>query len=264
MDSLNLTMREGSVDHYDTVFCVGKEQIREIRETERVNQLPEKKLVEWGYSLLDQMREDYSKSNYKKKNQHTVLIAPSWQKDNIVDNCLDMLLDNLQSTGYRIIVRPHPQHVRHQPEKMEMLKSKYASNPNIEIQTDFSSNSTVYEADMMITDWSGIAYEYAYTTYKPVVFVDTPMKIMNPQYKKIGIEPINIWIRNEIGTILPMDQINQAAQIVQYTMEHSDTYHDKIEKFVEAYVYNLGCSAKVGAKYIISSLLEKSNNRKTN
>lgn len=263
MDSLNLTMREGSVDHYDTVFCVGKEQMREIRETERVHQLPEKKLVEWGYSLLDQMREDYSKSTHEKNSQPTVLIAPSWQKDNIVDNCLDALLDNLQSTGYRIIVRPHPQHVRHQPEKMEMLKSKYATNPNIEIQTDFSSNSTVYEADMMITDWSGIAYEYAYTTYKPVVFVDTPMKVMNPQYQKIGIEPINIWIRNEIGTILHLDEINHAAQVVQNTMEHTADYHDKLEAFVNEYVYNLGCSAQVGAKYIISSLIEKSNNRKT-
>lgn len=263
MDSLNLTMREGSVDHFDTVFCVGKEQLREIRETERVNQLPQKKLVEWGYCLLDQMRADYEKTAHKENAQPTVLIAPSWQKDNIVDNCLDALLDKLQSTGYRIIVRPHPQHVRHQPEKMEMLKNKYAYNPNIEIQTDFSSNSTVYQADMMITDWSGIAYEYAYTTYKPVVFVDTPMKVMNPQYQKIGIEPINIWCRNEIGTILPLDQVDRVAEVVRDTMEHSAEYRDRIREFVNMYVYNLGCSAQVGARYIITSLVEKSNNRKT-
>lgn len=264
MDSINMTMREGSVDHFDTVFCVGKEMMREIRETERVNQLPQKKLVEWGYCLLDQMREDYNKSEHQVNNPPTVLIAPSWQKDNIVDNCLDELLDNLQYAGYRIVVRPHPQHVRHQPEKMDMLKVKYASNPNIEIQTDFSSNATVYEADMMITDWSAIAFEYAYTTYKPVVFVDTPMKVMNPQYQKIDVEPINIWCRNEIGTILHMDEIDQAAQVVQQIMEHSAEYHDKIQEFVNEYVYNLGCSAKVGAKYIISSLMEKSQNRKAN
>ena len=263
MDSLNLTMREGSVDHFDTVFCVGKEQLREIRETERVNQLPQKKLVEWGYCLLDQMRADYEKVSPKANDQPTVLIAPSWQKDNIVDSCLDALLYNLQSTGYRIIVRPHPQHVRHQPEKMEMLKNKYAHNPNIEIQTDFSSNSTVYQANMMITDWSGIAYEYAYTTYKPVVFVDTPMKVMNPQYQKIGIEPINIWCRNEIGTILPLDQVDRVAEVVRDTMEHSAEYRDRIREFVNMYVYNLGCSAQVGARYIITSLVEKSNNRKT-
>lgn len=262
MDSLNLTMREASMDHFDTIFCVGKHQVQEIEETEQVNHLPKKKLVKWGYSLLDQMRESYRNSQHQDNQQKTVLIAPSWQKDNIVDNCLDEMLNNLQSTGYKIIVRPHPQHVRHQPEKMEFLKQKYASNPNIVIQTDFSSNSTVYEADMMITDWSGIAYEYAFTTCKPVVFVDTPMKIMNPSYQKIGVEPINIWIRNEIGAIVHMDEIDRTARIVENTMTRHADYQERIQKFVNEYVYNLDSSAKVGANYIISSLKEKAQNRR--
>ena len=40
-------------------------------------------------------------------------------------------------------------------------------------------------------------------------------------------------------------------------------YHDRIDGFVNEYVYNLGSSAQVGAKYIISSLVEKSKNRKS-
>ena len=51
-----------------------------------------------------------------------------------------------------MIVRPHPQHVRHMPEKMEGLKERYKDDTDIEIQTDFSSNSTVFEADLMITE----------------------------------------------------------------------------------------------------------------
>lgn len=50
-----------------------------------------------------------------------------------------------------------------------------------------------------MTDWSGIAYEYAFTTKKPVLFVDTPMKVMNPEYQKIDTVPINIWMRDVIG-----------------------------------------------------------------
>ena len=51
----------------------------------------------------------------------------------------------------------------------------------------FSSNDIVFNADLMITDWSGITYEYAYTTKKLVLFIDTPMKIMNPEYEKMKI-----------------------------------------------------------------------------
>ena len=86
------------------------------------------------------------------------------------------MLDNLKDLDYHIIVRPHPQHVRHMPEKMESLKAKYGPL-GIEIQTDFSSNSTVFEADMMITDWSGIAYEYAFTTCRPVLTTDSQITL---------------------------------------------------------------------------------------
>lgn len=97
----------------------------------------------------------------------------------------------------------------------------------------------------MITDWSGIAYEYAYTTCKPVLFIDTPMKIMNPEYKKIGIEPLNIWMRYEIGRVLKLDEIDKTADTAAKMLAASDTYKDSIDRFVKEYVYNLGSSASV-------------------
>ena len=208
MDSLNLTMRTGSMDHYDSVFCVGKHQKEEIEKTEDAYQLPKKKLVEWGYSLLDEMRADYAKMSHQNSEVKKILIAPSWQQDNIVDSCLEQILDNLKGKGYQITVRPHPQHVRHRGEFMEQLKVKYEQDSDVEIQTDFSSNSTVFEADLMITDWSGIAYEYAYTTQKPVLFINTPMKVMNPEYQRIDTVPLNILLREEIGCSLNLEELD--------------------------------------------------------
>ena len=106
----------------------------------------------------------------------------------------------------------------------------------------------------MITDWSGIAYEYAYTTCKPVLFIDTPMKIMNPEYEKIGIEPVNIWMRNEIGRVLKLDEIERTSETVAQMLSIADEYKTRINQFVNEYVYNLGNSAEVGGKYIISQI----------
>lgn len=262
MDSLNMTMRKGSMNHFDTVFCTGKHQKEEIEKTEEVYSLPKKKLVEWGYSLLDSMREDYQKSQKKNDGMRSILIAPSWQKDNIVDSCLEELIDNLAGHGYKITVRPHPQHVRHMPERMEELKQKYCVDKDIEIQTDFSSNSTVFDADMMITDWSGIAYEYAYTTCKPVLFINTPMKVMNPEYKKIEIEPINIWMRDSIGATLNPDEMDKASVIVEKMFDDAATYRSRIDNFVHEYVYNLGHSSEVGAQYIVNEIVKKIQEKK--
>lgn len=261
LDSLNLTMRTGSMDHYDTIFCVGKHQKEEIEKTEQIYNLPKKKLIEWGYCLLDDMRAGYRALSGERR-KPTVLIAPSWQQDNIVDTCLEQILDILKGGPHHIIVRPHPQHVKLKKGQIETLRNKYWDAENIEIQTDFSSNSTVFEADIVMTDWSGIAYEFAYTTEKPVLFINTPMKVMNPAYEKIDTIPLNILLRDEIGCSLNLDEIGKVAEKIEELLRMRASYKDKIHAFVEEYVYNLGKSAEVGADYIIGSLQEKIKKRR--
>lgn len=262
MDSLNLTFRTGSVDHYDTIFCVGKHQKEEVEKTEEVYGLPKKRLIECGYTLLDEMREDYAQLVVTDHDKKRILIAPSWQKDNIVDSCLEKILDNLKGQGYYVTVRPHPQHVRHKMELMEQLKKQYEQDADIEIQTDFSSNRTVFEADLVITDWSSIAYDFAYTTRKPVLFINTPMKVMNPEYQKIDTVPLNILLRDEIGCSLDLDMLDRVSESVRMLLENSGQYYEKIGKFVDEYVYNHGKSAEVGAKYIVSRIQEKIEEKK--
>lgn len=260
MDSLNLTMRKGSMDHFDTVFTTGKHQMDEAIKTNEVYNIKNRKLVEWGYSLLDDMIKDYE--NNPANDTNTILIAPSWQKDNIVDLCLEEMLDSLGNSNYEVVVRPHPQHVRHKQEMFEQLKEKYKEKTNITIQTDFSSNKTVFDAALLITDWSGIAYEYAFTTKKPVIFIDTPMKIMNPEYEKLEITPFNIWTRNEIGQVIEQDKVNTIKETVDNMLKDAEKYKEKINKMTEEYVYNIGNSAEIGAKYIVQSIQEKIKKKK--
>lgn len=261
MDSLNLTMRTGSMDHYDTVFVTGKYQKEEALKTNELHHLENRKIMEWGYSLLDTMIEEYKKNKVKNK-EKTILIAPSWQKDNIVDLCLEEVLNQLKDNDYKVIVRPHPQQVRHMKEKFEKMKEDYSDNKNIVIQTDFSSNDTVFKADLMITDWSAIAYEYAFTTNKPVIFIDTPMKIMNPDYQELDIEPFNIWARNEIGKVLKIEDISKISEMIEEIDKSNKEYSKKISKFVSDSVYNIGSSSEIGANYIIDTIQKKIKERK--
>lgn len=259
LDSLNLTMRTGSVDHYDAVLCVGPNQKEEIRKTEEVYNLPSKKLVECGYMLLDDMRAGFSEE-VNCSERPVILIAPSWQEANIMDSCIDELLTSLRHTGYRIIVRPHPQYVKHREAQLNDLKARYAGTPQVEIQTDFASNSTVFRADLLITDWSGIAYEYAYTTCRPVLFVNTPMKVMNPEYERIGVVPINISIRKEIGREIEPEDVGQANTVVEEMIARRGEYQERIGKLACQNVYNLGQSAQCSGKFILSELNKKKGN----
>lgn len=261
MGSNNMGMRKGSLDHFDTIFCAGEHQKTEVEQTEEVYGLKKKTLVEVGYPLIDEMRDAYEKKEHPKHERPKILIAPSWQKDNIIDSCLESILDVLKGKGYEIIVRPHPQEVRLKRDYIESIKKRYDSD-EIEIQTDFSSNNPVLEADLLITDWSGITWEYAFTTLHPVLFINTPMKVENPDYQKIAIEPLNITLRDQIGKSVDPDQPELIAQTVEELLAKQDEYRAKIDALSDRYIYNHGTSAMAGAKYIVEAIRKKTARRK--
>ncbi len=262
MDSNNLTQRTGSMAHYDTVFAVGEHQKEELLAENQVYDLKDRKVFEWGYCLLDEMLHEYKKMPKKVSKTKTIMVAPSWQKDNIIDLCLDKILDSLSGKNYNVIVRPHPQQVRHMREYFEKMKDKYKNVNNILIQTDFSNTSSVFDADLIISDWSGISYEYAFTTKKPVISINTPMKIMNPEYKKIKVEPMTIWARKIIGETVEVKDVKNIDKVVERLLKSSKKYEKQISELVDKSVYNIGKSGEVGAKYIINSVQEKIKERK--
>ena len=90
---------------------------------------------------------------------------------------------------------------------MEVLKQKYESE-HIEIQTDFTSNNPIMEADMLITDWSGISFEYAFTTYRPILFIDTANEGHEPGVPEncyrtdSGVLEGQAWEKSETGSVI--------------------------------------------------------------
>ena len=258
MNSVNLMLRRGALDAFDTVFCANANVVEELRAQEKVYGLKEKNLVPYGYAMIDNMIRAYEKQPPVKNDPPVILIAPSWQEDNIMDSCIDGLLTALLPMQYRVIVRPHPQYVRHYPEKLQTLQAKYASSPNFTLQTDFSSNETVFNADVLVTDWSGTAYEYSFTTLKPCLFINTPMKVMNPDYRDIDVTPFDISIRNQIGIALEPGQIDQIAPAVHRLLHEQAFSPESIAALRSQSLFNIGKAASVGADYLINRLIEKS------
>ena len=109
-----------------------------------------------------------------------------------------------------------------------------------------------------MTDWSGIAYEYSFTTLKPTLFINTPMKVMNPDYKELGIEPFDVIIRDKVGISLELDELTKVADTVHTLLYTNDYAAEEMDKIREQYLYNIGNSGNVGAKYIINRLIEYS------
>ncbi len=263
--SLNMTYRTGAFDYFDTIFAVSPAQSEEIRALEELRGTKKKKIVECGYGLIDNMIAAYEASDKTPNEKPTVLIAPSWQYDNIMDSCLDGLIDGLYGKGYRIVIRPHPQYVRRFPVRMKEIIGKYQErfSDDFVIETDFSSNVTVYTADLLITDWSAIAFEFSFTTDKPTLFINTQMKVVNKAYKKIKIKPFDITARTQIGKVIEKEEVPDIEGTVKYLLSHQDEYSEEINRLKHEHFYNLGSSGEAGAEYIINRLTKKKKKKKT-
>lgn len=264
VNSSNLTFHKNALDHFDTIFTSGPKNKSEIAEREQRFKLPAKNLVEWGSSVIDNMTVSYEQMLKEEEKEDaspegkTVLIAPSWQEDNILDSCIEQMLDRLVQTKHHIIVRPHPQYVRHFEARIDALAAKYREY-DVTFQKDFSSNKTVYMADLLVTDWSSISLEYAFSTLKPVLFIDTPMKIVNPDYKELETVPIDIELRDKVGISVALDNIeSEIVSAVDRLLNDVQFSRNSMQALKEQYIYNVGTSGKVGAKYIIERLVKRS------
>jgi len=260
--STTMQYTETAFDHFDTVFCIGDHHVAELRRREELTGLSQRKLIKAGYGLYDQLLEYYEALPRDSRNEKPrILIAPSWQKENLFETCIEGVLDAVLDHGYEIVVRPHPQFANLFPDRMEALIQKYSGyseTGEIVFEMEFASNDSIFTSDVLITDWSGIAYEFSYCTSRPCIFINTPQKIMNPNYKKYRIEPMELTIRNKVGvSIDPEDIKNKLGSTIRMLLDGEGLPKKQIEETLQQYLFYPGRSGEAGGKYIISRLESK-------
>ena len=262
--STHMVMNKGCLDHFDTIFCVGDFQIPEIRKQEELYNLPKKELVVCGYGFLETLQERYDASEKRTDGTPKILIAPSWQEDNILDSCIDNLLDALLGKGYNVVVRPHPEYKKRYPNRLDAIVERYSgyNKGDLSFELDFSDSESIYNSDIVITDWSSTCFEFSYVTLKPCIFIDTPPKIYNKDYKEIGIEPIELKLRNLIGKRFAPNEFDSLSDTIDKMLVSKAEYTDKIREIRTKYVANYGKSGEIAGKYIINKLILKQKEKK--
>jgi YidC/Oxa1 family membrane protein insertase len=80
---------------------------------------------------------------------------------------------------------------------------------------------------------------------------------MNPEYEKIGIIPLNISLRDEIGCSLNLDEFDKLESVIIEMLSNKKQYYEQIGTYVNDNVFNIGTSHIVGARYIIDSIKNK-------
>ena len=259
--SLIATSTVGEYTNYDTLLCTGPFQVAEARALEEYYHTKPKKLVEAGYELIESEARAYDEMTAQGKGgdgRPVVLIGPSWQDDNLLDSCIDDLLGSVLNRGWRIIVRPHPEYLKRYRVRWEALLARYKNIPESDLyfEKDFSSNETIWTSDVLITDWSSVSFEFAFSTLKPCVFINTKMKENNADWRKIGVEQMDVVMRNRIGVALEPSEAKEVHGTIQEMLDNREQWSERIARIREGFFCNWGHGGEAAGEYLLTSVLE--------
>ena len=112
----------------------------------------------------------------------------------------------------------------------------------------------------MISDWSGVALEFAFAFEKPVLYIDVPKKIRNHDFKDIPQTPIEVSIREKIGKIISPLEIKHISTEIEMLKQKSSKIKKDIRNIREKEIFNIGNSEKKSAEYIIELLNQLQKN----
>lgn len=254
--SLHMAYREGAFDEFDTVFCSGPHHIAEIEAIQAESGKRAIHAIPHGYSRLDLILKEASEKSATSSggNEHSptkhILFAPTWGSNCAIESgAAAPIISKLLIAGHRVTLRPHPQTIKLSAAQVQAIVDEHSKNPQFSFEANVTSQDSLHSSDIMICDWSGAALDYAFGLGKPVLFLDVPKKINNPNYTSIDLPPFEESIREIIGTVCSIDDVVLPTQTLNY--EVSD------------YVFNPGQSAKAGAKYIIELAAEIKTNSST-
>lgn len=253
MVSTHMIYRPNAFDHFDTIFCVGPHHVQEIRAAEAAQQLKPKRLIPHGFARLEslmQQRQQCVRDLSKTPQARRILIAPSWGAHALLETCGKELVTVLLQAGYPVTVRPHPMTQKENPALLRALQHLLNSFPSSVLETNVASQDSLQASDMLISDWSGAALEYAFAMERPVLFIDVPKKIRNPNYGKIAHPPIEVTIRDQIGSVVDPKNLREVPQQIQALTAAADPFRTRIQALRNQIVFNVGISGRVGAREI--------------
>lgn len=161
------------LDYYDAVLVSGEYEIDQIRELERKRNLPEKELLPGGQPMLDMLQKKLENAGPVPAHPRTILLAPSWGESSIFGRYDGRIIDALKKTGYKIIIRPHPQSFQSEKQLMDRLMSEYPDDDQIEWNRDNDNFEVLRRSDLLISDFSGVIFEYTLVFRKPIIYADT-------------------------------------------------------------------------------------------
>lgn len=213
--SLHMIYPAEAFDGYDVLFAAGPHHVSEFAEITRLRGLGSRYAYDVGYGKLDVLAQQLAGRDARADVRPRVLLAPSWGPDNLLDRCGLALARELLAAGMDVAVRPHPLFYLDRAPVLEAIRALEQCEPGLRLESPFTGDNAIFDADVLVGDYSGIGFEFAALRGRRIVSVDVGLKVVNPAWQELGLDPVEIACRHHIGAVVPpvVDEIIAAVRL---------------------------------------------------
>lgn len=236
-------VRPYAYDYFDTVFCCGEVLKKNIRRMEALRASPPKTLLETGlphYEALIARRD----AAPPRSGRTCVLVAPSWGPLSMFEAYgTDFIAGIAQK--FQVIVRPHPQMRVSQPALFERI----LATPGVEVDTSRTPSDAMSRADILLSDISGIAHEFAFIYERPVVVIDRHLEPGGLEGELLGGESEVKQRCSEFIVPLPGTRIAEVSEeLARVLAAHSP---QRLRQVRDELVYHFGHASEVASRQLL-------------
>ena len=239
------------LDFYDVILANSELQIAEVRMLEKKRELPPKEVSVVGLPYFDHLLEKKKNAEIPDKTNRVILLAPSWGQSSFLYKFGEKLIDGLVETGYEIVFRPHPQSFTADKELLEKIRAKYADCKNFVWNTDNDNFNILNRADLLISDFSDVVFDFALVFGKPIMY--TPVDDFDGSlYDYVWANNL-IWkfkVLPTIGCEISEDQIDDIKNRLDAVIS-SEEYEQGIKEAREFAWKNPGHAAEAIVDYLV-------------
>lgn len=249
------------LDYYDAVLLSGDYQKEQLRQLEELRHLPAKELEVVGQPYMDGLKKQLEEAPALENHQTTVLLAPSWGPSSILNRYGEKAIEALLATGYHIIVRPHPQSFSSEKELMERLMKQYPDGEQLEWNRDNDNFEALRRSDILISDFSGVMFDFSLVFDKPVIYADTSFD--KSPYDAYWLEE-EMWtfeVLPKIGSQLTQENLQNVKELIDTCL--TDTKYQEGRDLARSQAWaHIGESARLTVDYLMnkrSQLIQKND-----
>lgn len=246
------------LDYYDVVLTGGEADKKLIKELESVRNIEKKQVEVIGCTYLDVLREKPQAEPLFSNNNKSVIISPTWGAHGLLSQYGETILAQLvAATDYNIIIRPHPQSFVAEKAMVDQLQKSFPQSDRLIWDTNPDGLRAMKSADIMISDFSGIIFDYLFLFERPVLTLKAEYDKRGKDSMDIADDPWNIQVLDKIGGVITKDETANIGEIVKQKLmatEGVSTLLPELHNDMDKYPSESG---KRGADVIEQLLLSK-------